>query len=123
MLGALRFVRNSRRRGADRHRDPLVLRHCRPPTACVSLARRDNIGGVTRHMHGGQLGQDTIEGMELFFEHWTKASSLVFVQYEAFYDHLKDNSEALGVHFRRFPQHRVTKISAGGGCAGAAARA
>ena len=44
--------------------------------------------------------------MELFFESWTKASPLVFVKYEALYDHLKDISEALGVHFRRFPPHR-----------------
>ncbi len=60
-------------------------------------------------MHGGQYGQDTIEGMELFFKHWTKASPLVFVKYEALYDHLKDISEALGVHFRRFPPHRPRK--------------
>jgi hypothetical protein len=47
--------------------------------------------------------------MELFFENWTKASPLVFVKYEALYDHLKDISEALGVHFRRFPPHRPRK--------------
>src|SRR5262245_26396526 len=80
-----------------------------PPTAYASLVRRDNIRGVTRHMHGGQYGQDTIEGMELFFEHWTKASPLVFVKYEALYDHLKDISEAIGVNFRRFPPHRQRK--------------
>lgn len=80
-----------------------------PPTAYASLVRRDNIRGVTRHMHGGQYGQDTVEGMELFFEHWTNASPLVFVKYEALYDHLKDISEALGVHFRRFPPHRPRK--------------
>jgi hypothetical protein len=80
-----------------------------PPTAYASLVRRDNIRGVTRHMHGGQYGQDTIEGMELFFEHWTQARPLVFVKYEALYDHLKDISKALGVHFRRFPPHRPRK--------------
>lgn len=80
-----------------------------PPTAYASLVRRDNIRGVTRHMHGGQYGQDTIEGMETFFEHWTKASSLVFVKYESLYDHLKDISKALGVRFRRFPRHRPRK--------------
>jgi hypothetical protein len=71
-----------------------------PQTAYASLVRRDNIRGVTRHMHGGQYGQDT---------HWTKASPLVFVKYEALYDHLKDISDALGVHFRRFPPHRPRK--------------
>lgn len=80
-----------------------------PPTAYASLVRRDNIRGVTRHMHGGQYGQDTIKGMELFFESWTKASPLVFVKYEALYDHLEDISEVLGVHFRRFPPHRPRK--------------
>jgi hypothetical protein len=80
-----------------------------PPTAYASLVRRDNIRGVTRHMHGGQYGQDTIEGMELFFDHWTNASLLVFVKYEALYDHLKDISDALGVHFRRFPPNRPRK--------------
>lgn len=80
-----------------------------PPTAYASLVRRDNIRGVTRHMHGGQYGQDAIEGMEEFFEHWTNASPLVFVKYEALYDHLKDISEALGVNFRRFPPHRPRK--------------
>jgi hypothetical protein len=60
-------------------------------------------------MHGGQYGQDTIEGMELLFEHWTKASPLVFVNYEALYDHLKDIAEALDVDFRGFPPHRPRK--------------
>jgi hypothetical protein len=88
---------------------PRLVLMADPPTAYASLVRRDNIRGVTRHMHGGQYGQDTIEGMELFFEHWTKASPLVFVKYEALYDHLKDISAALGVHFRRFPPHRPRK--------------
>jgi hypothetical protein len=80
-----------------------------PPTAYASLVRRDNIRGVTRHMHGGQYGQDTIEGMEAFFDHWTQASPLVFVKYEALYDHLSDIAAALGVHFRRFPSYRPRK--------------
>ena len=80
-----------------------------PPTAYASLIRRDNIRGVTRHMHGGQYEQDTIEGMETFFEIWTTASRLVIVKYEALYDHLKDVSAVLGVHFRRFPPHRPRK--------------
>lgn len=71
--------------------------------------RRDNIRGVTHHMHDGQYGQDTIEGMETFFEHWTKATPLVFVKYEALHDHLKNITEVLGVHFRRFPTHRPPK--------------
>jgi hypothetical protein len=49
-------------------------------TANASLIRRDNIRGVTRHMHGGQYGQDAIEGMEVFFENWTKTSPLVFAK-------------------------------------------
>lgn len=60
-------------------------------------------------MHGGQYGLDTIEGTELFFEHWTNASPLVFVKYEALYDHLSDIAAALGVNFRRFPPHRRRK--------------
>jgi hypothetical protein len=88
---------------------PRLVLMADPPTAYASLVRRDNIRGVTRHMHGGQYGQDTIAGMELFFEHWTKVSPLVFVKYEALYDHLKDISEALGLHFRRFPPHRPRK--------------
>jgi hypothetical protein len=88
---------------------PRLVLMADPPTAYASLVRRDNIRGVTRHMHGGQYGQLTIEGMETFFEHWTKASPLVFVKYEALYDRLKDISEALGVHFRRFPPHRPRK--------------
>jgi hypothetical protein len=60
-------------------------------------------------MHGGQYGQDTIEGMEVYFEHWTKARPLVFVKYEAIYDHLRDIADALGVNFRRFPPHRPRK--------------
>jgi hypothetical protein len=47
--------------------------------------------------------------METFFEHWIKATPLVFVKYEALYDHLKDISEAIGAHFRRFPPHRPRK--------------
>jgi hypothetical protein len=31
------------------------------------------------------------------------------VKYEALYDHLKDISETLGVHFRRFPPNRPRK--------------
>ena len=60
-------------------------------------------------MHGGQYGQDTIEGMETFFEHWTQAWPLVFVKYEALYDHLPDIAKALSVHFRKFPPHRPRK--------------
>jgi hypothetical protein len=84
-----------------------------PPTAYASLVRRDNIRSVSRHMHGGQYGQDAVEGMETFFEHWTKASPLVFVKYEALYDHLKDISEALGVNFRVFPPRRPRKSQTG----------
>ena len=51
-------------------------------TAYASMVLLDNIRGVTRHLHGGQYGQDTIEGMEQFFEHWTKACPLVFVKYD-----------------------------------------
>lgn len=32
-----------------------------PPTAYAPLVRRDNIRGVTRHMHSGQHGQDIRE--------------------------------------------------------------
>jgi hypothetical protein len=83
-----------------------------PPTAYASLVRRDNIRGVIRHMHGGRYGQDTIDRMETFFENWTKASPLIFVNYEALYDHLKDIADALGVHFRRFPARRPRKSCA-----------
>jgi hypothetical protein len=60
-------------------------------------------------MHGGQYGQCTVDGMEAFFDHWTKASPPLFVKYEALYDHLPDIAAALGVHFRRFPPHRPRK--------------
>jgi hypothetical protein len=77
-----------------------------PPTAYASLILRDNIRGVTRHTHGGQYGHCTVEGMEAFFDHWTAANPLVFVKYEALFDHLRDITDALGVNFRRFPPHR-----------------
>jgi hypothetical protein len=77
--------------------------------AYASLVRRDIIRRVTRHKHGGQYGQDTIEGIEAFFDHWTAANSLVFVKYEALHNHLPDIAKALGVHFRRFPPHRPRK--------------
>jgi hypothetical protein len=80
-----------------------------PPTAYASLVRRDNIRGVTRHMHGGQYGQDTVEGMEQFFENWTKASPLVFVKYEALYEHLNDIGEALQISFGGFAKKRDRK--------------
>ncbi len=80
-----------------------------PPTAYASLVRRDNIRGVTRHMHGGQYGQDAIAGMEAFFEHWTTARPLVFVKYEALYDHLKDIADVLGMSLDRFPKRRPRK--------------
>ena len=81
-----------------------------PPTAYASLVRRDNSRRITRHMHGGQYGQCTIEGMETFFEDWTRARPLVCVMYKALYDHLPDIAAALGVHFRRFPPHRPRKL-------------
>lgn len=80
-----------------------------PPTAYASLVRRDNIRGVTRHMHGGQYGQVTIEGMEEFFENWTKASPLIFCKYEALHDHLGDIGAALGVSFEGFPKRKQRK--------------
>jgi hypothetical protein len=77
-----------------------------PATAYASVVRRNLAEGVSRNLHGGQYGRDLVEGMEHFFTHWTAASPLIFVKYEALYDHLGDLGSILGVKMDGFPPRR-----------------
>lgn len=90
-----------------------------PPTAHASLVRRSNIRGVTRHLHGGQYGQECVAGMVAFFDRWTAAppaiggdgtlQPVVICKYEALHANLEKIATAIGVHFRRFPKPRPRK--------------
>ena len=55
------------------------------------------------------MGRTTIDGMD-YLRSLDDSQPLVFVKYEALYDHLKDISLALCVDIRRFPPQWPRKL-------------
>lgn len=85
---------------------PRLVLMADPPTAAASVRRRGLLENVTRHLHGGQFGQEQAAGMVEFFNRWTVAKPLVFCKYEVLYDHLGDIADALTVNCDGFPMRR-----------------
>lgn len=91
---------------------PRLVMLADPPTAHASVSRRGLAENVTRHLHGGQYGQDQIAGMVEFFDRWTAAAlapppgspRTVLVKYEAIYNLLPAIGAALGVNMSGFPR-------------------
>jgi hypothetical protein len=88
---------------------PRLVLMADPLLAYSSVWRRGLQENVTRHMHGGQYGQDHATGMECFFDLWTKASPIIFCKYEAVFDRFNEICRLLEIPRRGFPHKKARR--------------